>query len=702
MINRLWILIILFSIFSLQGQNNVLPTDSTNKNNADTTINAFKPTVGLGIGMLKFYGDITDGHYGNPFVSRLGYELFVSQDITSYLNLKFYVLFGQLAGNEHSYERHLNFQSHITTGGFLFRYNFLNFLDKNRTIYPHIDLGIESIEFLSKTDLYDANGNKYYYWSDGSIRNMAENDPNASQALLLERDYNYETDMRELNADGYGKYPERTFAIPFGIGFDMPLTEHWLFNFNATYHYTFTDLIDNVTAESKGDRMGSKPGNKSNDKFLQTSVSLNYNFGSNYKEKEPVEDLENIDYLAFDQEDEDGDGIIDWLDKCPWTPPGVEVDENGCPLDKDKDFVADFKDDEVPSPDSAIVDMKGVAMSDSLIYLKYLMYMDSTGQFADIVSSMYGEYNIKKKKHYKIKIGSFTEGISDELVAQFLSIPDVEFHNFGDTITVITVGDYNNLPEAIKRKISLIENGIDPAIIVEQKKDGTLISVGDEANNLAVENSTTTQSSNNTNSSAGENTEVSPIGQVVFRIQLGAFSKRIPSNKFYKVNNVIEYIGDDGLYKYTTGSFTDFNQAAKHKLNMALKGYKDAFIVAFKDGKRISLKEAGVETTAEENIAQVTEEKINPENVFYTVQIGLYKNELPTEVLTKFMELDNIEQTELEEGLTRYTTGKFKSLQEAENYKNSLIQKGFTGAFIIALHNGNVIAVSKAKEILGK
>ena len=359
MIKRISILIILFSFLSIKGQDNSLSVDST-ENKPDTIVNAIKPTIGLGIGMLKFYGDITDGRYGNPFVSRLGYELFVSQDITSYLNLKFYVLFGQLAGNEHAYDRHLNFQSHITTGGFIFRYNFLNFLDKNRTIYPHIDLGIESVEFLSKTDLYDAYGNKYYYWTDGSIRNMDENDPNASQAIILERDYNYETDMRELNADGYGKYPERTFAIPFGIGFDMPLTKHWLFNVNATYHYTFTDLIDNVTSESSGERMGTRAGNKSNDKFLQTSVSLNYNFGSNYKEKEPTDELENIDYLAFDQDDEDGDGIIDWLDKCPWTPPGVEVDENGCPLDSDKDFVPDYKDDEVPSPDSAIVDISGI------------------------------------------------------------------------------------------------------------------------------------------------------------------------------------------------------------------------------------------------------------------------------------------------------------------------------------------------------
>ncbi len=35
--------------------------------------------------------------------------------------------------------------------------------------------------------------------------------------------------------------------------------------------------------------------------------------------------------------DSDGDGIPDDLDKCPDTPPGVQVDENGCPLPECED-----------------------------------------------------------------------------------------------------------------------------------------------------------------------------------------------------------------------------------------------------------------------------------------------------------------------------------------------------------------------------
>lgn len=39
--------------------------------------------------------------------------------------------------------------------------------------------------------------------------------------------------------------------------------------------------------------------------------------------------------------DSDGDGVIDPNDKCPDTPAGAKVDENGCELDSDKDGVVD-------------------------------------------------------------------------------------------------------------------------------------------------------------------------------------------------------------------------------------------------------------------------------------------------------------------------------------------------------------------------
>lgn len=57
--------------------------------------------------------------------------------------------------------------------------------------------------------------------------------------------------------------------------------------------------------------------------------------------------------------DTDHDGVIEPRDRCPGTPPGVRVDANGCPVDSDMDGVPDFKDRCGRTPRGASVDDKG-------------------------------------------------------------------------------------------------------------------------------------------------------------------------------------------------------------------------------------------------------------------------------------------------------------------------------------------------------
>jgi outer membrane protein OmpA-like peptidoglycan-associated protein len=57
--------------------------------------------------------------------------------------------------------------------------------------------------------------------------------------------------------------------------------------------------------------------------------------------------------------DQDLDGVRDWLDKCPGTPIGANVDANGCPVDSDADSVFDGIDECPNTPRGATVDAKG-------------------------------------------------------------------------------------------------------------------------------------------------------------------------------------------------------------------------------------------------------------------------------------------------------------------------------------------------------
>ena len=67
------------------------------------------------------------------------------------------------------------------------------------------------------------------------------------------------------------------------------------------------------------------------------------------------------DVSPYPLRDSDGDGVPDINDKCPGTPPGQPVDENGCefPPDSDGDGVPDDRDACPGTPDGVAVDDRG-------------------------------------------------------------------------------------------------------------------------------------------------------------------------------------------------------------------------------------------------------------------------------------------------------------------------------------------------------
>ncbi len=80
---------------------------------------------------------------------------------------------------------------------------------------------------------------------------------------------------------------------------------------------------------------------------------------------------------------------------------------------------------------------------------------------------------------------------------------------------------------------------------------------------------------------------------VVFKIQIATSAEKkelVPAN-FNGVQNVEMYEAG-GIYRYTVGNEKNMSDANKLQLQLRTKGFKDAFIVAFSDGKRIAISEA--------------------------------------------------------------------------------------------------------------
>lgn len=81
-------------------------------------------------------------------------------------------------------------------------------------------------------------------------------------------------------------------------------------------------------------------------------------------------------------------------------------------------------------------------------------------------------------------------------------------------------------------------------------------------------------------------------GKPVFKVQILVSEKKLPANsKQFKGLSPVNHYREKGLYKYTYGESTDYNKVLRTKRQIASK-FKDAFIVAFKNGEKVNVNEA--------------------------------------------------------------------------------------------------------------
>ena len=700
----------------------------------------FRPQLSLGTGMFTFYGDIGSNHKGyHPTVSRIGYDLRLINPINDYLDLSFYVLFGQVSVSERTATRNLNFNSHITTGGLTLNYNFKHLLKPKRNMDPYISFGIESMEFLSKSDMYDANGNFYNYWSDGTIRNMEEGSVGSENATEIYRDYVYESDIRELDLDGFGKYSERTLAIPLEIGANFHVTDRIKFRLGTSMHFAFSDLIDGVTAESPGDRQG----NKANDKFLYSHFALSFDISSGQTDsiegyKPPVLD----DMRELDSIDSDGDLVVDFVDLCAKTPEGVLVGMFGCPLDKDLDGVPDYLDEEKETKPEAIVNEVGVTLSDADFELAYRKYKDSLGEAysIDVTSITLGEGS-----SVAVNTSGFTndnEGFAEVAVVfdsdegqlpkdsrdKLLSQPGFHVVESDDGSREYVVRGYKTLEEATAAMDQFKKDGLDVKGIAKVSKDEGLEFVSQEAIDKAraelllavgtadpsivsIVDTSIVSAVDTSIVSIVDTSIVSNINMslgTTYRVQIGAFRKELSTSVFSDAREVVYTEGDDDLFRYYSGSSDEKSEAADHRIALLEMGYEGSFIVAFKDGKRIKLSEANFDVidTSKDVITdsgEPTGSVVRRELIRFRVQVGEYTGNVPTEVLDLYLAIGDVTfKRDPESGLIRSFLGWFESYDEAEEFQAELEREGLIDTFVIGDFNGKIISAQETLELLNE
>ncbi len=297
--------------------------------------------VSLGAGLTLFSGDVgSANNTGAAF--RNAWRFGVEQRFHNWIGAEVFAHYGTLAKSERSVTLNRNFESPLLFAGA----NAVVYFDNNvimprgALFSPYFTAGFGWMSFDPHGDLKDKNSNPYYYWSDGSIHNLAENDPNASNSVMLSRDYTYETQLKDSTTN----YSRSSFAVPLGVGFRWSFGHNFGVNLHANYFVTFTDYIDNA-----------KDGG--NDSYWWCGVSVYYKFGKHDGEAET-----GMSAKELMNEDFDKDGVTDGNDICQGTPANVKVDSKGCPVDEDDDGIADYLDKEPNTKKGAIVDGNGVAI----------------------------------------------------------------------------------------------------------------------------------------------------------------------------------------------------------------------------------------------------------------------------------------------------------------------------------------------------
>ncbi len=655
----------------------------------------FRPIIGLGVGMMNYYGELSkNDQSSNELISSVGYDLKASFPLSSSYLLSFHVVRGQLSANERSIDRSLNFNSTVTSGGFEFSYNFDHLVPKDRIFYPTVSIGLHVVEFLSKTDLFDTYGNRYHYWSDGSIRNLAEGSENASKSIRLQRDYVYESDIRELDLDGLGAYPELSFAIPIGVGVNLELTDRIDFRLASHFYWTFTDQIDGISGAGTGIRQGGNPS----DKFLFSNFSLSIDLST--EDNSMVAPEEQGDLLALQNADEDADGVPDFKDACPHTPDSATVDSVGCPIDGDADGVANFKDKELQTPDSMFVDTFGVGLSDDDLAQIYLRYIDSTGRFAAINDTVYASQvptrTLRRKSStFLVQVDGEAGNLSSSTAEAILGESGVQTVGSGDK-QVVAIGDFTNIEDAIAKQKELIAKGVASSAIIEKSTTGRL--VASENKGIFIGN----QSAK----------DLEKIRGITYRIQLGAFRETPKVEVFHKLGEgeILPVQTNDGFTRVYFGTFNSYNNAETAKQRVRQLGFPDALVKAFATpgkGSGTTSKSTGANNTSSSGpiskpgYAQVDPSSADKSKVRYKVQVGSYSKAIPNDRLKVAISVGNVTSENTDTGMIRYFVGSFQNKQEAESLRQEVISKGIKDAYIVGEYEGRTIKASDADKILG-
>ena len=617
----------------------------------------FIPAIGVGVGFAKFYGDITDkgGTNVHWLGNRFGFDGTISMNLSNSFYVNLNSVFGKLSGNEGTFGDHRNFETTMMNFGTNVEYNFGGlFKNKRPVITPYISVGFYYGRYDARSDLYDANGNLYYYWTDGKIRDIEQNSPDADLAKPVSRDYNYET---KLNANTIN-----AFSIPVGVGIDFHAGKRFVFRLNSKYFYSLSDKIDGTA--------NTPTSLKYNDGFLYNSVSVLFNLipdKSNYVPKELLRELDADDY--------DADGVPDIQDECGGTQKGVSVNINGCPIDVDNDGIPDYLDNE---PNSSTIDVG----TDGVVF-DYLKIAQNAEDSLSILHALLKRYpNLLLKsgdQKFTVYAGTFNQSnYAQKLFLQ--SIPGVKETQLNDSLFVYSVGNYTQFEDAQKMKDELQMKGVNHAF---EATSSNLTEVAGELENMLKDTI--------------ETPEAKKAREEKYLAELAANSK--PFGKEGDYANVSP-IHSEEKRGFADKIETDVKQDVKEVADVS----EDKMEKPKAEPEKAVIEEV-VTPVVQEKEPEIKEVKNDVPKAVVKFSLDVVEhteNPLSFAVLLVMQRETLTMQTLGIMDAKIYTVGKYNTAQEAEKIKAEIKALGASDATIIGSINNIKVTQKEAEEMLKK
>ena len=186
---------------------------------------------------------------------------------------------------------------------------------------------------------------------------------------------------------------------------------------------------------------------------------------------------------------------------------------------------------------------------------------------------------------------------------------------------------------------------------------------------------------------------------LVFRVQVGAFRKPVPAERFREFTPVDGKVLANGLTVYMAGYFQSSAEALQQQNLIRTLGYTDAFVVAYQNCTRMSLAQGraleGRTPVANTAVVAQNSKFAGPgQGLYYSVQVGVYNRPITSEAQIGLTELI---EAQTAKGQYRYASGKFANLNDAKLRQQQAVKKGIKDAFIVAYYQGKRIDLAQAK-----